>query len=62
MADRERAHQQAIAALPDHLEYTGDGTVSCTDCGVAGLRPIGHTDDCAHEYTPTREGKEEARP
>jgi len=57
VSDRERAHRQVIAALPEHLEYTGDGTVRCTDCSVTGLRPIGHTDGCAHDYTPTREGE-----
>jgi len=55
VTDDGTAHERAVAALPEFLEYTGDGTVRCTDCGVTGLRPIGHTDDCAHDYTPTRE-------
>jgi len=62
VTDGGAAHERAVAALPDHLEYTGDGTVRCTDCSVTGLRPIGHTDGCEHDYTPTREGEEEARP
>jgi len=54
-------HDQAVDGLPEHLSYPGDGTIECDECGVVGLRPIGHADDCSYEYEPTREREREVR-
>jgi len=53
------SHQQRLR-LPAHLKTTPDGRVRCPDCGVTGLRPLGHADDCAHDHKPTREGESDA--
>lgn len=48
------SERRARDDLPDHLQPTDEATVECEECGVSGLRPIGHTDECSHEHVPRR--------
>jgi len=45
----DTTHRRAVESLPDHLESIDDAKVRCLECNVAGLRPLGHHEDCPHD-------------